>query len=224
MSEPFREVSKLWGDDAERFGALLQSDRKQSLEERWKHLVEKRPDLATTDFGFMPKLLEHQWAVMAVPSDGVIYTIGLSYHFGHPELLFHSPSLLRDEEFVPGFQAVLNQLGTRVRNGERLFAGQRVSVGGMEFDFHAYRDEDFSVAPCGYLGGFTELFQDTVHNEGGTMPVLWATARKATPLAKPVKSKPKPKPKKKVVKAKAKPKKTQPKKAKKAKAKAKPRK
>ena len=30
MSEPMREVSRLWGEDGARFGALLQSDRGQS--------------------------------------------------------------------------------------------------------------------------------------------------------------------------------------------------
>jgi hypothetical protein len=185
MIKPIPEVSRFWGDDADRFGALLKSDRRQSLPERWKRLSEKRPDLAATDFAYMPNVVEGQWAVIAVPEDGVIYTIGLVYHFDHPELLIHAPKLLKNEALIPGFKAVLNQLGARVRDGERIAGGQRVTVGGIEFDFSEHGDEDFNEAPCGYLGGFGELFLDVFSETGSPLPVLWSTSRTATEAAPP---------------------------------------
>jgi hypothetical protein len=118
-----------------------------------------------------------------VPEDAVIYTVGLVYHFDHPELFIHSPELTQEKR-LPGFQAVLNQLSARVRDGQRIEVRQRVTVGGIEFDFRDYTDADFDQAPCGYLCGFGELFLDVFSETGSPLPVLWCSSRRVAPPAK----------------------------------------
>ena len=178
------DVSGLWRDERERFAALRRSDAHRSLVDRWAWLQANRPEIAAADFEYMPALLEHTWIVMAVPEDRVIYTIGLHYHYAQPELLLTAPELAEGAEPLVRLKGVLNELGQRVRDGLRIQAGDRVEAAGKSATFHAYLDEHFDPYPSGHLGGFEELFNDVVHDAGGTMPIIWADlSRKAKPKA-----------------------------------------
>jgi Domain of unknown function (DUF4262) len=95
---------------------------------------------------------EHGWAVQAVlpraddptPGPSFCYTVGLSRpQFGHPELVV--VGLHPDTAHF-----ILNELGERVRGGQRLHAGQRVAgllQGGYEVELLAVDDAADQRAP-----------------------------------------------------------------------------
>jgi hypothetical protein len=95
---------------------------------------------------------EHGWAIQGVlpraddpaPGPPFSYTVGLSGpQFGHPELVVFG----LDPDTA---QTILNDLGERVRGGQRLHAGQRIGdllQGGYEVELLAVEDSADERAP-----------------------------------------------------------------------------
>jgi hypothetical protein len=177
----------LWRDKQLDFGALRKRDPRRSLAERWAWLLEHRPDIAAEDFEYVPTLIDVTWIVMVVPEQRVIFTIGLSYHYGQYELLLSAPELEDGGDAVLALKKVLNELGKRVRGGLRIRPGDVVEVAGRSLSFQAYLDEHFAVYPAGLLAAFDEAFGDVVHEAGGTLPILWADLGQAPATKRPTK-------------------------------------
>ena len=173
-NRPKRGVSDMFGDEGRRFAALLKKDPARSLEKRWAWLRKNNPGRAASTFGFVPMIIEHGHAVISVPEDRVIFTIGLQYRFGHPELLISSPSLVDQQTELKG---TLNELAARIADGEKIAPGRAVPIRDRKRMFHRMADEDFDRFPCGYLARFEEVFADRLHTRGGTLPILWTTER-----------------------------------------------
>jgi hypothetical protein len=217
-------VSEIFAEDErEHLASLRHADPVENLVTRWRLLEEARPDLAHRRLGYVPLVLEHGWAVIAIPEEGFAYTIGLQYRFGQPELLVAAPSLDPD-----GLRTLLNALGRHVAQGERIAAGETVVLDdlGVSLLFHGYSEAVFQRYATGYLASFERFFEDREHSSGDTLPVLWseldlsagseprrtkAAAKKAP--KKKVASKKKVVPEKKPAPKKAAPKKAAPKKA-----------
>jgi hypothetical protein len=112
---------------------------------------------------------EHGWAVQGVfshaddpaPGPPFAYTVGLSGpRFGHPEFVVFG---LRPEIA----QNVLNDLGERVRRGQRLRAGQRIVDllrGGYEVELLAVDDSEDERAPL-YMANL-------LYGQGGPVDAL----------------------------------------------------
>lgn len=159
-------VSPLFGAAGGALQALRQTNPEQNLAERWRLMVDARPDFAIT-YGFVSKIMEAGWAVVA--DDAVAYTVGLNYRFGHRELLISAPELpLRVQK------KLLNEFASAIAEGARFEAGQTLVRPEGEFTFFEYADEIFERYPCGSLARFEQLFEDRSHVSGGTLPVLWA--------------------------------------------------
>lgn len=161
-------VSPLFGAAGDALHALRVSNPEKNLSERWRLMVGARPDFAIA-YGFVSKIIEGKWAVVAVPDDAVAYTVGLHYRFGHKELLISAPHLPLKVQ-----KRLLNEFAAAVAEGARFEPGQTVIRPEGEFTFSAYGDETFERYPCGYLARFEQLFEDRAHVSGGTLPVLWA--------------------------------------------------
>ncbi len=170
------DVSPVFAGQEKRLLKLRATDPIASLRARLEILAGRLPESRfAEDFGYLRHVLARGWAVMAIPDDSVIYTLGLHYHFGQPELLIGDQPLADSPELVLELTHVLNEIGARVAGGLRLGPGDTVDVGGRTFEFHAFGDDDFDRYPCGYLATFEEMFEDRFHERGGTLPILRAT-------------------------------------------------
>ena len=184
MPGPQSMMSPLFtGKDRTRFAALRERDPQKNLIERWKKIQELRPDLAEVRLGYLPLVIENQWAVIGIPEEGFAYTIGLGYRFNQPELLIAAPHLGVEE-----LKQMLNQLGKYVQlkallaeDGKPVIgAGEPVEMKdfGTSLKFSAYSEASFNRFPTGYLSSFEMFFEDREHSTGGTLPVLWTTLKK----------------------------------------------
>ena len=150
-------------------------------------MVEHRPEIAADEFEYIPTLIDVTWIVMVVPQQRVIFTIGLSYHYGQDELLVSAPELEDGGDAVLALKNVLNELGERVRQGLRIRPGDVVEAAGRSLAFQAYLDEHFALYPAGLLATFEEGFADIVHETGGTLPILFADLGQARAKKRPAK-------------------------------------
>ncbi|MBK8212728.1 MAG: hypothetical protein IPK71_03185 [Myxococcales bacterium] len=170
------DVSSVYRGREAHFLALRKKDPAASLRERLEAIAERsNSDQFQVDFGYASGLLARGWAVIAVPEDRVIYTLGLHYHFGQPEVMLGDQPLDEQPGRVAELTALLNELGDHVASGLRLGAGDAVEIGGLRLALHAFGDDDFDRMPCGYLATFEEMFEDRFHEVGSTLPVLRAT-------------------------------------------------
>src|SRR5580698_4311921 len=94
MASTAPRVSEIFPEEErDHLSSLRRADPVENLVTRWRLLGEARPDLAQRRLGYVPLILEHGWAVIAIPEEGFAYTIGLQYRFGQPELLVAAPAL-----------------------------------------------------------------------------------------------------------------------------------
>jgi hypothetical protein len=178
------------GRDRARLLALRQKDPGKSLAERWKKILAGRPDLARRRLGYVPLIMAHRWAVIAIPEEGFAYTIGLRYHFGQPEILLAAQGLAPEE-----LKQILNAIGQYVALGNRIGPREPVDLEdfGISLVFRTYSQQVFERYATGYLATFEAYFEDHEHLTGDTLPVLWAElvpARRRRTL-RPAKAKPK---------------------------------
>jgi Domain of unknown function (DUF4262) len=125
---------------------------------------------------------EHGWAIQGVlasadddpePGPPFAYTVGLSSpRFDHPELVVIGLS-------AGPAQAILNDLGERVRGGQRLHAGKRIGGllrGGYEVELLAVDDAADERAPLSVAnrlyghGGPVEALQVVLPDEHHRLP------------------------------------------------------
>lgn len=170
--------------------ALRRDDPKKSLVSRWKTIRQARPDIAERRLGYVPLVIEHSWAVIALPEEGFAYTIGLNYHFQQPEILIAAPSLE-----IQDLKRLLNVIGQYVASragaddpGPVIYAGEPVDL--TDFDisltFQPYSEIVFQKYATGYLASFERFFEDREHESGDTLPVLWAELVSRKPAKKAV--------------------------------------
>jgi hypothetical protein len=170
------DVSPVFAGNEARFLALRAADPGANLRARLDVLRGRlSPERFAEDFGYAHHLLSPGWAIMAFPEDGVIYTLGLNYHFGQPELLIGSQPLREQPALTAELTTLLNEVGQRVAKGLRLMVGDFVEAAGKRLALRAYGDAEFERSPCGYLATFEEMFEDRFHESARTLPVLSAT-------------------------------------------------
>ncbi len=170
------------GKERDRLAALRTKDPDKNLAARWKLVQARQPGLAERRLGYVPVVIEHRWAVIAIPEEGFAYTIGLRYRFGQPELLIAAPHLELEEQ-----KRILNAIGMYVSLGNRIEAGEPVDLEdfGLSITFKPYSHEVFEKKyATGYLATFERFFEDIEHTTGDTLPVLWAEIAKAKRGAK----------------------------------------
>ena len=181
-------------EERTKLAALRRDDPKESLVSRWKTIREARPDIAERRLGYVPLVIEHSWAVIALPEEGFAYTIGLNYHFQQPEILIAAPSLE-----IQDLKRLLNVIGQYVASragaddpGPVIYAGEPVDL--TDFDisltFQPYSEIVFQKYATGYLASFERFFEDREHESGDTLPVLWAELVSRKPAKKPAAKKP----------------------------------
>lgn len=101
--------------------------------------------------------------------DGLVYTVGLHYVHGHPDILLTVP---RDAETearlgkVPCYNffdasAALDELTEKVREGQSLPLGERIRLSEVELTFRLPTEEDRRLYPWGFGTYFTTHFEDT---------------------------------------------------------------
>ena len=170
------DVSGVYRGREAHFLALRKKDPTANLRERLEAIAKRsNKEQFEVDFGYASGLLARGWSVIAVPEDRVIYTLGLHYHFGQPEVLLGEQPLDEQPGLVAELTALLNELGDHFAAGLRLGAGDAVEIGGLRLTLRAFGDDDFDRMPCGYLATFEEMFEDRFHEAGSTLPVLCAT-------------------------------------------------
>jgi hypothetical protein len=180
-----RTVSTLFEKTAHaRLKKLRKSDPQKNLVERFRLICDARPDLAERRLGYVPMIIEHGWAIVAIPEEGFAFTIGLKYRFDQNELLVAAPSLKPQE-----LKQLLNMVALYVSLGNRIGPNEPVDL--TDFDvsltFKPYSHKVFEKYATGYLASFEQFFDDRQHETGDTLPVLWTELR-AKPKPKPTKT------------------------------------
>src|SRR5262245_17816590 len=124
MPKPKKSMSPIFvGEERKELQALRKRDPKQNLRVRWKKVEEAIPEIAERRLGYVPMIIKHGWAVIALPNEGFAYTIGLKYQYNQPELLVVAPDLSMGE-----LQRLLNMIGLYVSIGNRIGPNEPVDL------------------------------------------------------------------------------------------------
>ena len=164
--------------------ALRRTDPQASLVRRWDKARITSPRLCATRLGFVPLIMQNGWAVIWI-EEGFAFTVGLNYHFNQVEFLVVAPHLSSG-----ALQEILNTLGKYVAlscDDRRIAAGERVELAelGVSLTFNPYSEQVFQKYPTGYLATFESVFEDRQHENGDTLPVIWAELAPAETSAMP---------------------------------------
>lgn len=94
-----------------RFRQLLRDDARENLHVRFRHFAQQDAAASMRQLGFVPDILKSGFAVVHVPEDAMVFSVGYWYTFRYPEimLLAQAPSASAER-----MQATLQAIGEKL--------------------------------------------------------------------------------------------------------------